>query len=357
MYESLLHQATAKAGELTLELDLINIREERPYLHGKSIEQIIHSITRDDDEDIPIFKHITTRWDNKAEKMTYEVAIANALLDEAREKMNGLRAYLLEKYGNSVREHFSDFQRANGIPRKRNYTDTKTCNNMIKEYIKRTNTNDKLSKVLIEGMEKVKDRQEKDDRGAMLINTKDNGRENDKAKNKIVTEARSVENKENKENKEKEVVVLDHSDGSISTKDSGNTDNSSEIFRKAWDEISLAAEYKQCIEATDNEKRITFNTLDAADIELEELDRWKNRNWQLIPGIIERSGGREYKALKKIVHKIEVEKERERLKENKFSILGEESDEEEDTESKGTDHPNNVESLPQGNKDGKGQGV
>ena len=47
----------------------------------------------------------------------------------------------------------------------------------------------------------------------------------------------------------------------------------------------------------------------------------------------------------------------EKLKDNKFSILGEEDEDEDssDTESEGTSHPNNEESLPQ--EDGKGRGV
>ena len=78
------------------------------------------------------------RWDNRTEEMRYEVAIANALLEKARVRLAGLRAYLLETYGEKVRVHFNDYKQANnGFPRKRTFSSTKTCDDDIIAFIKK----------------------------------------------------------------------------------------------------------------------------------------------------------------------------------------------------------------------------
>ena len=354
LFESLHHQAASKAGEVTLELGLTNIREKKDYLKNNSLEQIIHSICKDDDEDIPVFKHITMRWNNREESMNYEVAIASALLEEAKEKLKNLREYLIGKYGEKVKEHFDDYQNENGTPiKKRSYSHVRGLNNEIKEFIKKTNTKDKLSRVLIEGMEKVKERHEEDKRGAMLVKTKNTEEEKN---SKLAEKEKEVENEESTIGSKEKRKKGDEEE-SLTTNNSSDNDNDSEVLRRAWDEISLAAGYPDCIQATEYEQRVTINTLGSSDITLEELEEWKNRNSELIPELIGRSSGREYKALKKIVNKILLEREREKLKDNKFSILGEvdEDDDSSDSESEGTSHPKNEESLPQ--EHGKGRGA
>ena len=272
-----------------------------------------------------------------------------------RNKITTCSKYLisLEKYGEKVRTHFNDYKKANnGVSRKRNFSHTRTCDDNIIAFIKKTNTTDKLSKVLIEGMDKVK---EQDERGAMLINTKSKENEKKQSKKSTKNEKGGISNRA--EIQEEDTVSK--KDDSITTSPSEKSESSSEVIRRAWDELSLIPEFPECIPATDYEKRVTFNTLGKAEIELAEVDKWKNRNWNILPVLVQKSEGLEYKALKKIVRKIEIEKEKEKLRDNKYSILGEDDDEDEesDTESEGTDHPKHSESLPQNEKSGKGQGV
>ena len=189
-----------------------------------------------------------------------------------------------------------------------------------------------------------------------MINT--GKKTNDKEKNSTSSkeEEPDTEKKETNRNNEKE--ESDEED-SISTKSSNDEDDDSEILRKAWDEITLVTEDIDCIRATEYERKVTINTLSSSNIQLDELVTWKNRNPTKIPDLIQRSNGREYKALKKIVNLILDERERERLKENRFSILGEEDEDDESSEeeSEGTSHPRTEESLPQDEKDGKGRGA
>ena len=189
----------------------------------------------------------------------------------------------------------------------------------------------------------------------MLIKTK--AKENETTQSNKSTNNEKGGNSKQTERQEEESVS--EKDDSITTRPSEKSESSSEVIRRAWDELSLTPEYPECTPATEYEKRVTFNTLGKAGIELAKVERWKNRNWNIMPVLVQKSGGLEYKALKKIVRKIEIEKEKEKLRDNKYSILGEDDDEdkESETESEGTDHPNPSESLPQNGKSGKGQGV
>ena len=73
--------------------------------------------------------------------------------------MRGLRKYLLEEYGNEVRQHFNDFnnsQYTTSNNRKRNYnTQRASIDNDTKDFILNMNHNNQYSKCMIEGIELV----------------------------------------------------------------------------------------------------------------------------------------------------------------------------------------------------------
>ena len=201
--------------------------------------------------------------------MNYEVAIAGALLEEAKEKLKNLREYLIGKYGEQVKEHFDDHQNENGASsKKRSYSHVRGLNKEKKEFIKKTNTKDKLSRVLIEGMEKVKERHEEDKRGAMLVKTKET---ESVKKTKPTVNEKEMENEDNT-TRSKETGKRGNEEDSLSTNNSSEKDTDSEILRRAWDEVTLTVDYPGCIHATEYERRVTINTLGSSDIKLEELD-------------------------------------------------------------------------------------
>ena len=129
--------------------------------------------------------------------------------------------------------------------------------------------------------------------------------------------------------------------------------------QKAWNEITLEGEFEKCIGASENEKRITLNTLDRKFITLKEFDEWKNENWNEIGKILKSSNYKEYSALKKIVNKIEEKKENEKRKaSNKFEVLQDDDSITEDNEARNrTDHPTTKESPPPEGQEGEGRGV
>ena len=108
LFMHLKHQAASKAGEIKIPLKFGDIKEDKDYLQGESIEKIIHGWKSKKDDEIPVFKHITTRWSMKDEKIEHEVAVSSAMVEEATEVIKGLKIWLIKKYGNNVRSHFID---------------------------------------------------------------------------------------------------------------------------------------------------------------------------------------------------------------------------------------------------------
>ena len=174
LYEHLKLQATSKASEIKLDFPFQDLQEKKTYLGNKSFEQITHGIMMEGKEDIPIFKHITIKWPYENNQRRFEVAVANAGINEATKVLKGLKNTLIKRYGNQVRNHFIGGKTEKQwkiAPKKRNFTlFNEDWDDEIGEYIKKSNPKDKLSKVLIEGMEIIFNQGDKNDgKGAMLI--------------------------------------------------------------------------------------------------------------------------------------------------------------------------------------------
>ena len=301
MYDNIRHQSVSKAGDVLLDLKYMDLKESKDYLHNQSLEQVLHSEMSADDKDIPLFKHITTRWDNKSGTMMFEVAVACSLLEEAKDRLQGMNNTLLKKYGAKVRGHFYGAQLETGQPiatRKRNFT---VANNdyddEIEKFIEKSNTTDKLSIVLIEGMEQLKEneKKQKEKPKAMVIEIPDDEEEDANSTRSNGTET-----------KEKE-------DSTTSSEESGSKDESSAesdyIDYTIWERISLKEEYKECIEATEKQKRKAMTTIGRKRITIDDIDRWKNKYWIEMNVMMKECENKEYSVMKRIVNSILQERE------------------------------------------------
>ena len=128
-----------------------------------------------EDKDIPLFKHISIKWSQKEDDTKrFEITVASSNTDEAVKTLRGIKNHLVKTYGNQVREHFIGDKKESrltiNIPRKRNFI---VCNedwdDDIGDFIKSTNNNNKLSRVLIEGMEIITNQKMEDDRKGALV--------------------------------------------------------------------------------------------------------------------------------------------------------------------------------------------
>ena len=325
-FQCLLHQAVAKAGEAVLDLPMKDITTKKDYLQNKSIEQIIHEITTKTDSEIPLFKHITTKWVNRTEEMVYEVAVASALLDEAQEEMKEITSNLKQKYGAQVEAHFKEKNDGNRRwygSQKRNYSRAMNdWDDELKLFITKTSNDDKLSKILIEGMEQLDSKRSVEGTyEAMQIIIPEKPTEDEK---------KSTTN--NEPTKQREIIEIDQESTNQNTVGNsiGNltelSDNNSYVQTRAWNEIALSTEFN-CIPATEYEKRKTMNKLSEEGIEMAEIDRWKNKNWNKMDYILERCENNEYNAMKRIVYTILAERrmEGDEVEENSLTTNGSKS--------------------------------
>ena len=63
---SMENQIKLKAVEIGINIDIWDIKEEKEYLRGQSIEQIIHNKLSEKRNNVPLIKHISKRWTKNA---------------------------------------------------------------------------------------------------------------------------------------------------------------------------------------------------------------------------------------------------------------------------------------------------
>ena len=315
LYRHLKHQAVSKAGEVKLNFPYHNINTKQRYLCDKSLEQIIHGMTTKSDKEIPVFKHITTKWVQKeGETQQYEVAVASSLVNEATSILRGLKNHLIKEYGNNVRNHFAGAKMENTtnvVPRKRNFTLFNTdWDDDISNFIKQSDNTDKLSKVLIEGMEMITNPQGvNDNKGAIIFNepVKEDSEGKHDSKKKENEKNDNGDKTSKEKTTEKEVIVIDDELGtqqeSITNTDEANKGDEY-LNTKEWDDIAFGSEYEKCILATSDEKRKTLNTLERYNIDIHMIEQWKNANWDKMEQLLKECKWKEYSSMKRMVEDI-----------------------------------------------------
>ena len=356
MLTYLTHQATSKAGEVKIRLDMKDITDEKEYLQGKSIEQILHEISTKEDKEIPLIKHLTTKWSIKYKRMEYEIAVAGALLDEATEVMRGLKNTLTKQYGYQVINHFSDQSQVKErtwkmMPMKRKYViQTNEWDKDINDFFQNTSTDDKLSKILIEGMEKLT-QQETNSNGerAIVFNEPGEGTKETGGKE---------EAKEEQGEKEKEIIEIDETETEEDTKEDDEmtelSEDDSYMKLRAWDEISIVGEFPESIGVTKDEKRKVTNTLDRYKIELCDIEQWKNKHWIKLEQLVKECEAKEYSVMKRIVDAVKKEREQQ----SKDEQLDDNNNQNEAiTPNQGNGHPNSNKSPPQDMSESAGRGA
>ena len=330
LYTHLSHQASAKAGEVKMNLKFKDITTPKPYLNGDTLEKVIHRITTKEDKDIPIFKHIATRWSTKKQCMEYEIVVALSLAQEAAATLKKLKNDLIKQYGSGIRNHFTDAMNYETrtwsvMPskRKRNTVES-NWDDDVGNFLDEINTADKLSKVLIEGMEQLQHHEQNDQARKDPCQNEPN-KKNESNKNQQ-NEQKGEQNEEDKEemqseNKENEIISINSESSASSNSKSKDTltetsDTDSYIQHSAWDEISVVGEFENCVPASQDEKRKVFNTLEKHCIYLVDIEKWKNKEWVMLGQIVEECKKKEYSVMKRIVTAIVEERKSEQRSNN-----------------------------------------
>ena len=104
---SMENQITSKAVEIGINIDLWDIKEEKEYLKGQSIEQIIHNKLSEKRDNVPIIKHVSRRWTkNVGREDSYELMVQPNMFDEAQLYIKTFRNQLVNEYGTEATQHF-----------------------------------------------------------------------------------------------------------------------------------------------------------------------------------------------------------------------------------------------------------
>ena len=186
MKEELKRQATTKAGDTTMLLPLKDIFEEKEYLDGRSMEDIIHNAMSDDDSEsnIPLFKHIVRRWMPNDNEAKYEVAVQGNMVEKASKFLRRIKHELINTFGSEVEHHFlgaEDYRKNTNTGRGAEDEDTtigeiKSINidKEMENMIIQDDQPDVFGRIYLEGIEKLNEKQQEEEPRAMLINEPEN---------------------------------------------------------------------------------------------------------------------------------------------------------------------------------------
>ena len=278
--EHLTLQAISKAGEIKLDLEMWDIHSKRDYLHGQTLEQVLHGLTSNTRQGIPIIKHISKKWSRNPDKIDYEIAIAPSMLHEAQVMLNTVRSVFKTKFGAPIHQHF--------IPPHRQWMSRyqgKTRGDPdpdIESFILDTSVNDEYSKVLIEGMTDTQN-----------LDT------STEALNAMVIVEGKKETTNHEVNTSSKSVISDMSDPlSVMT---GLTKNSENGKTATWDEITLAKEEEDVVKANESQIKKLSTAINRYNITTSEIESWKNENESAYDHLIGKYKKQEYEIIRDII--------------------------------------------------------
>ena len=304
LYDQLILQASSKAGEIYLDLEMWDIHTRHDYLEGGTLEEVIHGLTSTTKPGIPIFKHITKKWSRNPENVNYEVAVAPSMLSEAQETLRTIRPALKRKFGIIVNNHFNP---PNG--RRNNYYNPRRdeFDPELEDFLISSTTNDKYSQVLIEGMEFLNKNNSKSieadkhpKQNAMLINEghKDKTQDgNPSSPQKAEVSVEIMEVNSDKGVKEKK----GGKEGDLMSVFSNLTKDSKKGAKATWEEVTIANDHEHCQPATEQEIGIIQEKITRYNITMEEIEMWKNLNSDEYNQLVNEDKAQEFKTLMRVI--------------------------------------------------------
>ena len=341
LHEHLWLQAISKSGEVSFDLRITDITEAKEYLEGKTIEQVIHEIESKNKKNIPLFKHISRKWSKQPEQEKYEVTVAPSLVDEAAVWLKGMRNVLIHRFGQGVRKHFDDYNihhtgSSTRNIRKGNYA-RENYDEDVESYILSMTNNDQYTKVLIEGMDIVTQDEEKEKGKGNESNQKKmmNNATSTKSRDKVhimesVKECKEEDGTSDESNDSFKSTKEDEEEGSPREKnkkendnDKGWDDSTWERTKNTakWEEMTIMGEVEDMVPCNEKETEKVQNTIRRYNITTEEIEGWKNENWNKYDKMLDEVKRKEYDVMKKIVNDIRQNRLNEEEDDRENSVL------------------------------------
>ena len=101
-------QVFSKANEVTLELPLKDIHEQKEYMNGRSLEQVLLGTMADSNPKLSLFKHITHKYNRNPLYAKYQVTVYKSLETEAIRRLEEMKDVLHSQFGNEILNHFDN---------------------------------------------------------------------------------------------------------------------------------------------------------------------------------------------------------------------------------------------------------
>ena len=307
--DNLWTQACTKAGDVTFDIQLNDIYEPKEYLENLSMEQVIHGIPSVSKKGLPLFKHISRKWTKNYNESQIEVVVSSTLTQEATKYMRGLRNNLVRKYGNKVLSHLCDdakLQYENkGIKKQINKTNLIETEKEYDDLMQSFSEVDKFTEILIEGMSMVELDGKKRDETPNLVNELENIH-NDTPKD---------------ETKQSDTLTKE---GNVTNQESTKEELMSNIKKSeyaAWEEITIVNDSPTIKAVNEKEKNKVMMTMKKLKITLNEIEKWKNKNWERYDKMIESRTFDEYNIIKVIVEEIIKDRKKQYERDKEENIM------------------------------------
>ena len=142
-------QIISKAGEITYDLPMMDLFSPKEYLKGYTMEQILHTVNRSNQENLPIFKHIVRKWTSNPDEEKYEIVCQPKMEEAAQNFLTNIQSNLKETFGLQIYNHFQ--APMNTIVFNRDKTNQEV--DTVLESLMIADQNDNYGNFLIEGME------------------------------------------------------------------------------------------------------------------------------------------------------------------------------------------------------------
>ena len=320
LHEQLLLQASSKAGEILLDLEMWDLFTRHDYLHGSTLEEVIHGLTSTSKEGVPIFKHIVRKWSRSSLDENYEVAVAPSMLQEAQETLYTIRPALKRKFGIKVNNHFNPPSgRRFALPSRR----SDEYDPEIEDFLIESTTNDTYSRVLIEGMEGLDSfaitngNNNRSQPKAMLINEghQEKAQAGDPDDRSLKRTTKSFEIMEVNSTTDKSKDRSKHENDIMSTF-SNLTKNSTKGGKALWEEITIADAYEDCEPANEKEIGTIEEKISLYNITMEEIEKWKNKYCEEFSRMTSGKKMKEFQTLMRVIDGV-LEERKETQESNK----------------------------------------
>ena len=96
------------AHEVSFDINVTDIHENKDYLGGKSLEWVLYNIKSKSKPELTVFKNLIIRWDIDPSKVCHQMIAYEIMAEEAEAAVKSLKSFLHDEFdqNNKILDHF-----------------------------------------------------------------------------------------------------------------------------------------------------------------------------------------------------------------------------------------------------------